>query len=416
MKLLPQCPADGLLFLTLSSRFVAAKQVCGFMKKALLACGTASLLVIAAVLLVLGVGAVAFGQSSQGWRPAPVQGRITVDRRIDSTTSFSGVELRKRERASLTITVDSTVRVERSGAKGLSTEGTVVTTVKGREIWNIADSARFTHSYNLSGREPFGSDPGLTKQRVYLEVNEAKGLYRLKVPSGRAKGPCVSAVTSGDQERRKTSEIDMEVSAWFPDGPGEMEGTYDPGTGIIQGQYAVTGYQFPGGPVVSGEDRARVWASDDPNLPEVRQEVGPEKLLPVEFRVAWSLSIDDQGPAPGPRIRTRALQMTGLGPEDRGIRTAILRMTGLRPGDRVIRTDILQMTGLRLEERIIRTETLQMTGLSLEERGIRTEMLQMTGLSLEDRIIRTEALQMTGLSPDDRRIRTEALEMTGLGQ
>ena len=254
----------------------------------------------------------------------------------------------------------------------------------------------------------------MTKQRVYLEVNEAKGLYRLKVPSGRAKGPCVSAVTSGDQERRKTSEIDMEVSAWFPDGPGEMEGSYDPGTGIIQGQYAVTGYQFPGGPVVSGKDRARVWASDDPNLPEVRQEVGTEKLLPVEFRVAWSLSIGDQGPAPGPRIRTRALQMTGLNPEDRRIRTDTLRMTGLRPGDRIIRTDALQMTGLSPEDRVIRTDALQMTGLSPEDRVIRTEALQMTGLSPEDRIIRTETLQMTGLSSEDRVIRTETLQMTGL--
>jgi len=369
------------------------------MRTALLSCGTGSLLVIAAMLHVLFQGQDVFGQGSQGWRSVPVQGRITLDRRIDSTASLSGVELRKRERASMTITVDDTVRVERAGATRLSTKGAVVTTVQGREVWDIGGSSRFTHKYNLSGREPFGPGPGLTKSRVHLEVNEAKGLYRLKVPSGRAKGPCLSTFTDGDQERSKTSEIDMEVPVWFPDGPGEMEGSYNPGTGVVQGQSAVTGYQLPGGPVVSGEDRAQVWASDDPNLPEVRQEVGTEKLLPVEFRVTWSLSLDGQEPAPGPRIRTRTLQMTGLSREDR-----------------VIRTEALQMTGLSPEDRIIRTETLQMTGLSSEDRVIRTDTLQMTGLSAEDRVIRTDTLQMTGLSPEDRTIRTQALEMTGLGQ
>jgi hypothetical protein len=350
------------------------------------------------VLLIIQ-GPVVWGQSSQSWKAVPVQGRITLERRIDSTTSLSGVQLRKRERASMTITVDETVGVERAGATRLSTEGTVVTTVQGREVWDIADSTRFTHSYDLSGREPFGPDPGLTKQRVYLEVNEARGLYRLKVPSGRATGECVSSVIAGDQEGRKISEIGMEVSAWFPDGPGEMEGTYDQGTGVIQGQSVVTGYQLPGGPVFSGEERARVWASDDPNLSEVRRQIGAEKLLPVEFKVTWNLSLDGQEPVPGPRIRTRSLQMTGLSPEDRCIRTDTLRMTGLSPDDRVIHTEALQMTGLSQEERIIRTDALQMTGLSPE-----------------DRVIRTEALQMTGLSPEDRTIRTQALEMTGLGQ
>ncbi len=336
-----------------------------------------------------------------------------MEREIDFTTSFGGAELVKKERAFMTITVDETVRVERAGAKRLYTQGAVETSVNGREIWDFEGQTRFTHTYDLAGEEPFGPDPKLAKQRVYLEVNETKGRFHLKVPGGRAEGPCISTVKAGDQGKKQTTQIAMELSAWFPDGPGEMEGSYQAGAGRIQGQYKMTAYQLPGGPV-TGEEKPRIWAADDPDLPGIRRQVGEEKLIPVEYKVTWNLSLMDQGPDTRPRIRTMALKMTGLSPEERLIRTNELRMTGLSPKERIIRTETLQMTGLSPGERVIRTEILQMTGLNPEDRIIRTEALEMAGLNPVERIIRTESLQMTGLSMEDRVIRTKILEMTGV--
>ncbi|MFO7876994.1 MAG: hypothetical protein R6U55_10490 [Desulfovermiculus sp.] len=275
------------------------------MRKALRTCRNAGLLVFAAVTMIIFDGSSLFGQSGQDWRPVPLRGRITVDRRIDSNTSFNGVELIKREHASMTITVDDTVRVERAGAKRLYTQGAVTTSVNGREIWDFEGQPRFTHTYDLSGQEPFGPDPKLAKQRVYLEVNETKGRFHLKVPSGRAAGPCISTVKAGDQEKKQTKQIAMEFSAWFPDRPGEMEGSYQTGAGIIQGQYKMTGYQLPGGPV-TGEEKPRIWAADDPDLPGIRRQVGDEKLIPVEYKVTWNLSFMDREPEAVPRIRTMA--------------------------------------------------------------------------------------------------------------
>ncbi|MFP4572714.1 MAG: hypothetical protein ACLFNW_07070 [Desulfobacterales bacterium] len=313
------------------------------------------------------------------WHPAALKGEIRVERKIDFTTSFGGADLEKKERAFMTITVDNTVRVKRAGATGLYTEGSVTTSVNGREIWDFREQSRFTHTYDLSGQEPFGPDPKLAKQRVYLEVNEAKGRFRLKAPAGRAKGPCLSTVKAGDHTKDQTKQIAMEFSPWFPNGPDEMEGTYQVGAGSIQGQYKMTGYQLPGAPV-TGEEKPRIWAADDPDLPEIRRQVGDEKLIPVDYKVRWNLSIMDHQPDAGPIIRTTALKMTGLSSEERLIRTEKLRMTGLDPEDRIIRTDTMQMSGLNPDERIIRTDILQMTGLVPEDRFIRTEALEMTGL------------------------------------
>ncbi len=300
------------------------------------------------------------------WHPVALKGEIRVERKIDFTTSFGGAELVKKERAYMTITVDDTVRVKKTKATGLYTEGAVETSVNGREIWDFGEQSRFTHTYDLSGQEPFGPDPEFAKQRVYLEINEAEGRFRLKVPGGRAEGPCLSTVKTGDHAKEQTTQIAMEFSPWFPDGPGEMEGTYQAGAGNIQGQYKMTGYQLPGGPV-TGEEKPRIWAADDPDFPEIRRQVGDEKLIPVDYKVRWDLSIMDHKPDAGPIIRTMALKMTGLRPEERLIRTEELRMTGLNPKERIIQTETLLMTGLNPEERIIRTEVLEMTGVNSGE-------------------------------------------------
>ncbi|MCF8111664.1 MAG: hypothetical protein K9J85_09275 [Desulfobacteraceae bacterium] len=321
------------------------------------------------------------GNSAEGgWHPVALKGEIRVERKVDFTTSFGGAELEKKERAFMTITVDDTVRVEKAGATGLYTQGAIKTSVNGREIWDLGEKGRFTHTYDLSGQEPFGPDPKLAKQRVYLEVNETKGRFHLKVPGGRAEGPCISTVKAGDQAKEQTTQIAMELSAWFPDGPGEMEGSYQAGAGSIQGQYKITAYQLPGGPV-TGEEKPRIWAADDPDLPEIRRQVGDEKLIPVKYKVTWDLSLMGRQPDAVPRIRTLALKMTGLSPEGRLIRTDALRMTGFDLEERVIRTEILQMTGLNPEDRIIRTEALEMTGLNTENRVIRTKILEMTGVN-----------------------------------
>lgn len=123
----------------------------------------------------------ALSQSSKegDWQAVPLQGKISVERSMDFETFFGGAGLVKKESASMTIIVDDTVRVKRDGSTQLFTEGKVVTTVQGSEIWDFGDQGSFTHTYRLSGKEPFGSDPKLTKQRVYLEVN-ANRYPRLK--------------------------------------------------------------------------------------------------------------------------------------------------------------------------------------------------------------------------------------------
>lgn len=79
-------------------------------------------------------------------------------------------------------------------------------------------------------------------------------------------------------------------------------------------------------------------------------------------------------------IKTSAVTMTGLNPEDRIIQTNRVQMTGLNPTDRIINTNSLTMTGLHPENRIIKTASLKMTGLNPSDRIIKTNTLLMTGL------------------------------------
>ena len=398
-----------------------------------------------------------------GWRPVPVSGTITVERSIYFKASIHGARVAKQEKSHMIISVEGTVEAERAGARQLFTEGAVVTDVEGHEVWDIGDRGVFTHTYHLSGEEPFGAEPKLAKQRVYLEVNEDQGLFFLKVPGGRAKGPCVSTVTVEEGADRKISEIVMELSVRFPDGPGQMRGTYDPAADAIQGQFSMTGYQLPGGPAF-GEKKFHVWAQDDPDLPKVMATVGKEKMVPVNYTVHWNLSVGgrdtaDEPPMPqqaqqagqrpvdrpisteplqivgerresrvisadtlqmtglgagGDVILTKSLRMSGLGSESRIVRTRSLRMIGSTPAGWVIRTQALDMTGLSSEEGVIHTDLLHMTGLSGQARRITTEALHMIGVSRRARIIRTGSLGMTGLDPEARVIRADGLRMTGL--
>jgi len=308
--------------------------------------------------------------------------------------------------------VEGTVEAERAGARHLFTEGAVVTDVEGHEVWDIGDRGVFTYTYHLSGEEPFGAEPELAKQRVYLEVNEDQGLFFFKVPGGRAKGPCVSTVTVEEGADRKTSEIVMELSVWFPDGPGQMRGTYDPAADAIQGQFSMTGYQLPGGPAF-GEKQLHVWAEDDPDLPKVMATVGKEKMVPVNYTVHWNLSVGGRDTADEPPMPQQA-QETGQRPVDRPISTEPLRMVGERPESRVISADTLQMTGLGTGGDVILTKSLRMIGSTPAGWVIRTQPLHMTGLSSEEGVIHTDLLHMTGLSGQARRITAEALHMIGV--
>ncbi|MFP4036962.1 MAG: hypothetical protein ACLFUE_05525 [Desulfobacteraceae bacterium] len=232
----------------------------------------------------------------EGWRRVPFQGEIRVHRTVSVFRSGADGSLSKQENAVMTISVNDTAEVDVAGKKQLYPSGTISTTVNGREVQQYGDGS-CTHIYNLTGKEDFGYDPDKAPQRrMTLEVNDEKGLFRLDVPMGTAKGSCLTIVKGGPVEKKYTSQITADVAAWFPGGCGRIEEeSFSPQAGVITGSFSMIGYQALGNVALS-DGAGRTWSENDPELQQVHQSLGANEMIPVRYQVTWNLFTSDERP------------------------------------------------------------------------------------------------------------------------
>lgn len=232
------------------------------------------------------------------WMEVPFSGFITINRTRDSDVNRGGMSIHVQEQAGVTATITGTKRVV--GRKGerarLFPEGTLNTHINMETVRQSGEEdIEITQTLNAQGIKTFTYDPKKSGAKIAnLMVNPGKGLYRLKLQSGRVEGEIHTVAKVQGQERTQTVKGSWEVGAYLEDGYLNVgEKKYNPARNSITDSASMTAFtsiQFT--PTRDGS-RA-VMLPDDPLLKGLQSYVDP-----VKYTVTWNLTL---GESPGKAV------------------------------------------------------------------------------------------------------------------
>jgi hypothetical protein len=221
------------------------------------------------------------------WVKAAFCGSINIERTIDADLHDRGNHVRRVENARLFAQITGYRKVvnDRTGrAFTIINEGTTRANLTYTETWSMKD-VQLKTEMQAQGQEQEPSPPS-NKGWVELLVNEARGRYRLRLPSSDMQGQLNTTDIAGGrtlrESRRTWARIHME---W--EKSGDRERTYDPASGVIADSYSATMY-----------DLAHREPADRLSWTPYPSALGH----PVSLRANWNLSLTDSGCARAVRL------------------------------------------------------------------------------------------------------------------
>lgn len=232
------------------------------------------------------------------WMEVPFSGIITIKRTRDSNVSRGEMSIHVQEQAGVTATITGTKRIV--GRKGeharLFPEGTLNTHINMETVRQSGEEdIEITQTLNAQGIKTFTYDPKKSGAKIAnLMVNPGKGLYRLKLQSGRVEGEILTVAKVKGQERAQTVKGSWEVGAYLADGYLNVgEKSYNPARNSINDSASMTAFTSTQFTPTHDGSRA-VMLPDDPLLKGLQSYVDP-----VKYTVTWNLTL---GESPGKAV------------------------------------------------------------------------------------------------------------------
>jgi hypothetical protein len=283
---------------------------------------------LAVALLGLLPGRVAHFQSPEDvWLEAPFTGTVTITRRMAGSKRLDGG-------GSVSRGEQGTVRAQVHGCKpekddegaiiGCRPFGTVNTTAEG-EYTIAAKNTTVSIVASGSGTDHFAGAPDDGSGMPRLSINPGRGLYRLSLPAGHAKGSKQQTVSIADppyQEKESSTwrvsmnlDVDEEVEKKIRDR------SYSPKTGMISGSFTVVRVAAGTGELPSAGD------ADGRPIPGLT-DLDIPGAFDATYTVTWSLSLNA-----GPKVKaviepaSDYEQWIPVGDEDKNQLTVKLKLT-----------------------------------------------------------------------------------------